>query len=132
MPLAERPITLLLTEALFKGQFETGKPKPFYFMEMKESDVLFWGEGKTLADMICESIEDITCFNPATRECDKEICEVEEAKIKARDNAVMTMESIIENLFESYEGQDILELPAWHFFFLKFNEYKWGGQSCDK
>jgi hypothetical protein len=120
----------LLTEALFKGQFETGKPKPFYFGEKKESDVLFWGGEKTLADMICESVGDIPCCNPATKDCDSKICEGKETEILAK--LATMMESLIQKRFKSFEGTDLVELPMWHFTFIQFNKYEWGDQSCGK
>jgi hypothetical protein len=128
----------MLTEALFKGQFASETLLPFFFGIKSESDILTWKEKDesgqerilSLADKICESIKDFSCCKPGTGECDKAICKKKEEKV--RDTAVTMMESIIEKLFKSCEGKDIIELPAWHFFFIKFNQYKWGGQPCDK
>jgi hypothetical protein len=44
-----------------------------------------------------------------------------------RDNIANKIEALITEKFENFEGTKLLELPAWHFFFLKFNKYKWKG-----
>jgi hypothetical protein len=103
--------------------------KPFYFGNKSETDFIEWN-GKTLADRICESIEDASCCNPSKGDCDKNMCMSKEENI--RDEAVNMMKDIIKGRFESFEGSDFLELPAWHFTFLRFNFYKWGLQPCDK
>jgi hypothetical protein len=123
----------ILLEAFFKGSFEGGRSNPFYFAEMVENDVLFWpedGKTKTFADKVCESIGKISCCNPSTGGCDIDKCKKKENDV--RDNIANKIEALITEKFENFEGTKLLELPAWHFFFLKFNKYKWKGQSCDK
>lgn len=117
----------MLIEAFFKDRFGSGM-KPFYFGNKSETDFIEWN-GKTLADRICESIEDAPCCNPSTGECDKNLCMSKEESI--RNEAGNMMIPLIEERFESFEGTHFLELPAWHFTFLRFNFYKWGLQPCD-
>lgn len=112
-----------VAEGLFKGTLGNTQGSPFYFNGKPESEFILWDNTKTLADKICENIDEVKCG--CNGQCEKEKCVKEETKVL--EKVVKQLEKLVEKKFKQF-ASDILELPCWHFTFLKFNEYD--GVTC--